>query len=314
MKLAILLCCCAFATGQDTSPSPEKQSQTPARSVPEQKQQSAASPSNSFNKYGADMSPGAAIQQAAKAAVENHPNLGVGTVGKQFGSLDILSDTRGVDFGPYLTGVLENVRKNWYRLIPESAATKKGKLAIEFAITKDGQVADMRLVASSGDVALDRPAWGSITASRPFKPLPDKFTGQYLALRFRFFYNPAKSDLGGSGKRTSPVHSNEAAPTSSTPSKSGIAVNISSSGDLRVPVGESMVIQATVAGTKKKAVKWSLSGLGCSNSACGEMVGNLYVAPSVPPNPPDVTLTAISKADPTAKASVSLHIVESASH
>src|SRR5438132_1624455 len=80
-------------------------------------------------------------------------------------------------------------------LIPESAAMKKGKLAIEFAITKDGQVAGMKLVASSGDVALDRAAWGGITGSNPFPPLPTDFGGQYLSLRFRFYYNPDKADL-----------------------------------------------------------------------------------------------------------------------
>jgi TonB family protein len=80
-------------------------------------------------------------------------------------------------------------------LIPDSAQSKKGKLAIEFAITKDGKLADMRLVATSGDTILDRAAWGSITASNPFPPLPSEFTGPYLALRVRFYYNPDKSDL-----------------------------------------------------------------------------------------------------------------------
>jgi len=87
------------------------------------------------------------------------------------------------------------VRQNWYLLIPESAAMKKGKLAIEFAITKDGNVADLRLVATSGDVSLDRPALGSITNSNPFPPLPSDFTGPFLALRFRYYYNPDKGDL-----------------------------------------------------------------------------------------------------------------------
>ena len=72
---------------------------------------------------------------------------------------------------------------------------KKGKLMIEFAITKDGKVADMRLVATSNDVALDRAAWAGISASNPFPPLPTEFTGPYLALRFRFYYNPDKADL-----------------------------------------------------------------------------------------------------------------------
>ena len=91
--------------------------------------------------------------------------------------------------------ILQDVRENWYHLIPESAEMKKGKLAIEFAISKDGQVADMKLVASSGDVALDRPAWGSIIGSNPFPHLPSGFTGPYLSLRFRFYYNPDKADL-----------------------------------------------------------------------------------------------------------------------
>jgi len=162
-------------------------------------------PKNSFSKYAQGMSAGSAIQQAAEAAAarrgaggggqEGDFGLGTGAHGRQLGQLDILSDTQGVDFGPYLQRILQDVRENWYHLIPESAEMKKGKLAIEFAITKDGQVADMRLVASSGDVALDRPAWGSITASNPFPPLPREFNGPYLSLRFRFYYNPDKADL-----------------------------------------------------------------------------------------------------------------------
>lgn len=159
---------------------------------------------NVFSKYAAGMSAGSAIQQAAEAAAASRAGgggqggdfgLGTGAHGRQLGALDILSDTQGVDFGPYLQRILEDVRQNWYRLIPESATMKKGKLAIEFAITKDGSIADMRLVATSGDAALDRAAWGGIFTSNPFPPLPNEFTGPYLALRFRFYYNPDKSDL-----------------------------------------------------------------------------------------------------------------------
>lgn len=159
---------------------------------------------NAFSKYAAGMSAGSAIQQAAQAAAANRAGgggqggdfgLGTGAHGRQLGALDILSDTQGVDFGPYLQRIVEDVRQNWYRLIPESAEMKKGKLAIEFAITKDGSIADMRLVATSGDAALDRAAWGGIFSSNPFPPLPSEFTGPYLALRFRFYYNPDKSDL-----------------------------------------------------------------------------------------------------------------------
>ncbi|HZQ93528.1 MAG TPA: TonB family protein [Candidatus Sulfotelmatobacter sp.] len=165
--------------------------------------QAPARPNNSFSKYAGPMTAGSAIQQATQAAAANRGGggqagdfgLGTGQKGRQLGQLDILSDTQGVDFGPYLQRILQVVKQNWYILIPESAEMKKGKLAIEFAITKDGQVADMRLVASSGDVALDRPAWGSITNSNPFPPLPGNFNGPFLALRFRYYYNPDKADL-----------------------------------------------------------------------------------------------------------------------
>ena len=158
--------------------------------------------------FGATMSAGSAVQQAARAAAANR--TGYGGAGGDYGlgegrqptdavgNLDVLSDTQGVDFGPYLTRVVHDVKINWYNLIPEVARPpimKKGKLSIEFAITKDGRVAGMRLVAQSGDVSLDRAAWGGITASNPFPPLPNEFNGQYLALRFHFYYNPDRNEL-----------------------------------------------------------------------------------------------------------------------
>lgn len=159
-----------------------------------------------FQKYGGNMSAGAAIQDAARAAAARRGDgqqgnggdpfgLGSGAHGRPIGNLEVLSDTMGVDFGPYLKRILEDVRQNWYNAIPVSAQDKKGKLAIEFAITKDGKVAGMKLVASSGDVPLDRAAWAGITASDPFPPLPTEFGGEYLALRFRFYYNPSKEDM-----------------------------------------------------------------------------------------------------------------------
>jgi TonB family protein len=160
---------------------------------------------NSFSKYSGSMTAGSAIAQATQQAAANRGGgggqegdfgLGTGARGRQYGALDILSDTQGVDFGPYLQRILHDVKENWYRAIPESALMgKKGKLAIEFAITRNGQVAGMKLIATSGDDPLDRAAWAGITASNPFPPLPGEFTGPYLALRFRFYYNPDKADL-----------------------------------------------------------------------------------------------------------------------
>ena len=46
------------------------------------------------------------------------------------GSIEILSDTQGVDFGPYLQRVRDDIQTNWYRQIPLSVQTKKGKVTI----------------------------------------------------------------------------------------------------------------------------------------------------------------------------------------
>lgn len=152
------------------------------------------------------MSAGKAIDQAVRAAAATRGryagdagDLGLGQRQNtaRMGPLEITTDTQGVDFGPYLQRVLHDVKQNWYNLIPESAMApllKKGKVSIEFAITKNGQVAGLRYVNGSGDVALDRAAYGGITASNPFPPLPGEFGGQYLGLRFTFFYNPDKDE------------------------------------------------------------------------------------------------------------------------
>jgi TonB family protein len=186
---------------QPSPPPPPDQNQVARLQTPP-----AERPTPSFN-TGA-MSAGSAIEQAARAAASNRGGyggdsgdygLGQGKQGGEaIGPMDVLSDTMGVDFGPYLARVLHDVRENWYRIIPESARAplmKKGKVSIEFAILKNGQVAGLQIVGTSGDVALDRAAYGGITASKPFPPLPTEFGGQYLALRFHFYYNPDKSDI-----------------------------------------------------------------------------------------------------------------------
>jgi TonB family protein len=99
-----------------------------------------------------------------------------------------------VDFGPYVKRIIHKVSDNWHELVPATSESKKGKLAIEFAIKNDGKVTAMCLVATSGDAALDRAAWKGIIASNPFPPLPTDFNGPYLAMRFRFHYNPNQND------------------------------------------------------------------------------------------------------------------------
>jgi TonB family protein len=153
------------------------------------------------------MSASRAIDQAAHEVASNRGRYGRGDEGDlglsqrqataRVGPYEILSDTMGVDFGPYLQRVLHDVRQNWYAVIPESAMPpllKKGKVALEFSILKNGRIAGLAYVSPSGDVALDRAAYGGISSSDPFPPLPGEFAGQALRLRFTFFYNPDRNE------------------------------------------------------------------------------------------------------------------------
>ena len=158
------------------------------------------------NPFATAMSPGSRIEQAARAAAENRSAGSVGDLGTGISpqatnlhsNIDVLSDTMGVDFGPYLSRVLHDIKRNWYNLIPEEARAplmKQGKVIIRFVITKNGGIAGMKVLGPSGDVALDRAAYGGISNSNPFQPLPNEFRGEYLALACTFYYNPDRNDL-----------------------------------------------------------------------------------------------------------------------
>jgi len=108
---------------------------------------------------------------------------------------EILSDTRGYDFGPYMNQVINRVRTNWYSLIPEAAriGTLRGRVVIVFTITERGRVENLRAASSSGSAPLDRAAVAAIQASNPFAELPSDFVGDRLVLQFAFLYNLAES-------------------------------------------------------------------------------------------------------------------------
>ncbi len=102
----------------------------------------------------------------------------------------ILSDTMGVDFHPYLLRIYLLVRRNWYSVIPEIARLgKQGRVALEFSIQRNGRVPDLVLRVSSGTDSLDSAALASIRLSNPFPALPQEFPGEDIRLRFVYLYN-----------------------------------------------------------------------------------------------------------------------------
>lgn len=155
-------------------------------------------PQPNFRAGAAD--PNQQLQQAMRQAMQGRSGQYGGDMGQgapsqhqgMQGAVDILSDTMGVDFGPYIQRVIWDTKRAWYPLIPEEARSpinKQGKVLIRFRIMPDGSVENMVLESPSGDVPLDRAAWAGITGASPFPPLPKQFRGPFLELRFYFLYN-----------------------------------------------------------------------------------------------------------------------------
>jgi outer membrane biosynthesis protein TonB len=184
-----------------------QQPKTPAQPLPanEKSQIEAPKPAPTKPSFNTGpMTPGQEIQQMARNATrsgQSGGDMGAGAPSDhpgENGAVDILSDTMGVDFGPYIERVIYDTKKAWYPIIPEEAQPpllKQGRVMIRFKIGPDGSVIPHSMVLESGsqDVPLDKAAWASITYAG-YPPLPKEFKGPYLELRFMFLYNIRPGD------------------------------------------------------------------------------------------------------------------------
>jgi TonB family protein len=111
---------------------------------------------------------------------------------QKLNGITVLSDTQGVDFSPYLDRMSPPIYMNWGNLMPESVRPplmKRGRVVIRLAILPDGKVTGLQIISSSGDVALDRAAFGALAASSPFDPLPKEYHSPYFEILVAFSYN-----------------------------------------------------------------------------------------------------------------------------
>ena len=104
----------------------------------------------------------------------------------------ILSDTQGVDFDPWMQKLIRETHRTWDPLVPDEVLppiNKRGQVAIVFTVLPSGRLVprSMTLVGRSGDVALDRAAWGAIE-SADYPQLPREFHGPNLQVELVFDY------------------------------------------------------------------------------------------------------------------------------
>ena len=188
---------------QQAAPAPQPQQQQPQQPLPQHPPQQAMveapTPAPTKPNFSTpNQTAGDAIRQAAQQAAQNRGQGGdygasipVAHQGLNTG-VDILSDTMGVDFNPYLRKIIREIYNTWLPLIPEEARpplNKQGETLIRFTILPDGRIGAMNIDASTQDQALDRAAWGSITGVGQFPPLPSQFHGPNLELRIHYLVN-----------------------------------------------------------------------------------------------------------------------------
>jgi TonB family protein len=117
----------------------------------------------------------------------------IGQLGAQHAGVELKSDPQGVDMRPYLAQILNIVRGNWRRVIPQSVrmGTMRGRTVLEFIINRDGSIPKLVTAESSGLDPLDRAAVAGLSMSNPLPPLPAGFKGEQVRLAFSFAYNMA---------------------------------------------------------------------------------------------------------------------------
>lgn len=191
------------ATQMAKSNTPSAPEPPQLQSLPPQPQPGGAAPNqNPFNLGRSSAGQIAAATAPGRGSYGQGGEFGAGVHGRSnlLGNSEILSDTMGVDFGPYLQRVHDTVQRNWYAVMPPSAQRPfyaQGKVQILFRILKDGRVDALRLESSSRREEFDSAAMSGIKMSDPFQPLPKEFEGVELRLRFTFYYNPDKNEIPG---------------------------------------------------------------------------------------------------------------------
>jgi len=214
----------------------------------------------------------------------------------------LLSDTRGFDLKAYLNRLVEEVRTNWFRQIPESAERRKGRVDVRFRVMRDGHITNVKFDTNSGDQTLDRSAYGAILASNPLPPLPRQFACEFIDLRFRFFYNPDSGTVAEKNVNDQVVP----CVTSKIQLVRTLGVTVSPT-STQVAVGSQQQFHATIVGAEDSTVTWSV---GCEGSTCGTISADgLYTAPAKIPNPPTLAVTATLTNAPMESASSTVTIV-----
>jgi protein TonB len=111
-------------------------------------------------------------------------------------SAPVSLNTRDPIFVSYFNKIRQSIESEWE--YPELALRYglQGKLSLEFTIANDGQLAQLRLVRSSGSQLLDEEAIRAIKAAAPFPPIPPWIKPNPLPISASMEYHDNRLNYG----------------------------------------------------------------------------------------------------------------------
>jgi len=107
--------------------------------------------------------------------------------GDKNGLGDIQFDDKGIDFNPWLRRFIAQIKRNWF--VPQAAMMQHGHVVIQFNVSRNGTIADVRIVQSSGIPPFDTAAFNSLKLSNPTVALPPEYPDDKAFFTVTFHYN-----------------------------------------------------------------------------------------------------------------------------
>jgi TonB family protein len=111
-------------------------------------------------------------------------------------SAPVSLNTKDPIFVSYFNKIKQSIESEWE--YPELALRYglQGKLSLEFTIANDGQLAQLRLIRSSGSQLLDEEAIRAIKAAAPFPPIPPWIKPNPLPISASMEYHDNRLNYG----------------------------------------------------------------------------------------------------------------------
>jgi protein TonB len=140
---------------------------------------------------------GDSIQAAAKASASGHNAQPADAQQSDDTSPNIQAGLGGLEIA-YKARIGKVIRANWLHLIHSSERDfrhRNGKTVVEFTISREGEIRDVRIIQSSDQNDLDNLALQCISLSNPLPAPPKGLTNKELKQRFSFTFRGAKKPL-----------------------------------------------------------------------------------------------------------------------